>query len=71
MWTRITHAATEGLVLGVKYGVLLLVLAALLMLAMQDYSGVRLGARQGAAAFAFIQEQLSKQAPAPTAPAKP
>ena len=41
MWSRLKAAAAEGLILGVKYGVALLVLAFLLLWAVGDYATVR------------------------------
>jgi hypothetical protein len=66
MLSRLREAAVDGLVLAIKYGVVVLVVGSLMVLIAQDYWSVRQSARQGAAAFAFIQQQLQK--PQPTQP---
>lgn len=62
MLDRLKQAAAEGLVLGVKWGIALLVVGFLVLWAANDYSVVRARAEHGQAAFEYIQKATQQQA---------
>lgn len=66
--TRARRAALEGLVLGIKYGIVTLILGTLVLLVLGDYARVRLKSEQGAAAFAYLSRVKSAK---PVASASP
>lgn len=66
-WERVKTASVEGLVLGVKWGVALLVWGFLILWALHDYNTVRQRALHGQEAYEFIQKVQAQQAPAPAA----
>jgi len=61
---RVSTAAQEGLVLGVKWGIALLAVAILILYAISDYNTVRQRAYNGQLAFEAIQRAQAQQ-PAP------
>ena len=69
MWNALKAAACEGTLLGVKYGVALLILAAVLLLLAGDYNVVRERALNGQIAFEKI-DRAEKQMAAQPAPQK-
>ena len=65
IWRRLSAALQEGLVLGVKWGVALLVVGFLILWALKDYGTVRQRALHGQEAFEFIQKVQAQAAQAP------
>ena len=62
MWRDVKDAASAGLVIGVKAGTALLVIAACLAFAAGDYKSVREAARNGQIAFNTLQQMAQQQA---------
>ncbi len=65
MMASLKTAAREGLLLGVKYGVVLLVLGFLILWALGDYAITRARATNGQMAFEAIQRAQQQRAAAP------
>jgi hypothetical protein len=67
MWATLRQAASEGVVLGVKWGIALFLTLMALGYALSDYGIVRGRALNGQRAFEYLQqlEAQQKQAPAP------
>ena len=61
MRERLRQAATDGLVLGVKYGVALAVLAAVILLCLGDYGVTRQRAYNGQLAHEYLQKMVQQQ----------
>lgn len=61
MWRDVQAAAAAGVLVGVKAGVALLIIAACLALAAGDYASVRVAARNGQAAFNTLQQLAEQQ----------
>lgn len=62
LWVRVRQAATDGLVVGVKYSIALVVVAFVLTWALGDYAIVRQRALHGQIAFETLQQRASQPA---------
>ena len=58
MWQRLRDAAADGVVLGVKWGLALLLALFSVSWALGDYNQVRQRALNGQQAFEFLQQQV-------------
>ena len=61
MWQRLSEAAQSGIVIGVKYGIALVLMLLSVSWILGDYQAVRERARNGQAAFEFLQQQVQRQ----------
>lgn len=67
---RLKGAAQEGILIGVKWAIVLGILGFVVIWAFRDYSIVRARATNGQAAFEFIQKAQAQQQKAVQAPQK-
>ena len=62
MWSEIKQAARQGVLLGVQYGIAVLLVLIAISWFVGDYSTVRQRALNGQQAFEFLVEQQKKNA---------
>ena len=70
-WTRLRQAAEDGVLLAVKWGVVVIVLGFLGLWALGDYTLVRQRAYNGQIAFEAIQQAQQRQSGMTTSPTPP
>ena len=58
MPSKLKQACEDGILLGVKWGIVVFCLAVSLLLLMGDYTQVRQRAQRGQDAYEFIQQQI-------------
>lgn len=63
MRQRLRIAAEEGILLGVKYGLALVIILSITAWGLGDYQQTRVGARQGAAAYQEVLRQAQARQP--------